>query len=67
MRARQARDKSLQDLKEDSMNRLMKDINLDRAKNSDAALDDRWTPEEEDGEDNGDDLNIINKSNTARG
>ena len=60
MRARKSRDKSLQDLKEDSMNRLMKDVALDRSENPDFAADDGWNPEDED--DDGGDLDIIDKS-----
>ena len=60
MRARKSRDKSLQDLKEDSMNRLMKDVALDRSENPDFATDDVWNPEDED--DDGGDLDIIDKS-----
>lgn len=56
-RARAARDKSLQDVKEDSMNRLMKDLAVDRARNPGAAEEDRWASDEED-EDEGDDLYV---------
>lgn len=58
-RARAAREETLREMKEDSMNRLMKDLAVDRAKNPTGALNDRWDPteddedeeEEEDGED----------------
>lgn len=59
-RARAARDKSLQDAKEDSMNRLMKDLAVDRAKNPSAAKEDRWESDEED-EDEDLDVNIIDQ------
>ena len=59
-RARAARDKSLQDIKDESMNRLMKDIAIDRAENPGAPLEDRWNSDDE-GDDDGD-INIIDKS-----
>lgn len=34
------------------MNRLMKDLAVDRAQNPDAALQDRWENEDEDGDGN---------------
>lgn len=43
------------------MNRLMKDLAVDRAKNPEGALLDRWDPEEEH-EDEEDDINIIDRS-----
>jgi len=63
-RARAARDKSLRDIKDDSMNRLMKDLAIDRAANPDAALNDQWNPNEEDEaeEDDDGDINIIDRS-----
>jgi hypothetical protein len=61
--ARAARDQSLQDAKEDSMNRLMKDLAVDRAKNPNAAKEDRWASDEED-EDEDEELhvNIVDRS-----
>jgi len=47
-RLRAAREKTLQDAKADSMNRLMKDLAVDRAQNPDAALRDRWEIEDDD-------------------
>jgi len=46
------------------MNRLMKDLAIDRAANPDAALNDQWDPEEEEAEDDDDDgdINIIDRS-----
>lgn len=66
-RARAAREKSLQDVKDDSMNRMMSDLAVDRAKNPQAAAQDRWDPndddaEEEDDEDGDTDINIIDRS-----
>ncbi|KAK7047588.1 hypothetical protein VNI00_006356 [Paramarasmius palmivorus] len=65
-RARAAREKSLQTAKEDSMNRLMKDLAVDRANNPGGALNDRWNPDEEDEEngddDDDDDANLIDRS-----
>ena len=64
-RARALREKSLQTAKEDSMNRLMRDLAVDRAKNPDAALHDRWDPndegDDEDDDDDGD-IDIIDRS-----
>ncbi|KAF9265049.1 XPA-binding protein 1 [Marasmius fiardii PR-910] len=62
-RARAAREKKLQDAKDESMNRLMEDLAMDRQKNSDATPNDRWDPnaEEEDDGDDGDE-DIIDRS-----
>ncbi|KAF9220616.1 XPA-binding protein 1 [Gyrodon lividus] len=60
--ARAAREKSLQDVKEDSMNRFMKDLAVDRAKNPQTALNDRWESEEENDDDDDVDVNIIDRS-----
>jgi len=59
--ARAARDESLRVAKEDSMSRLMKDLVVDRAQNPDAAMNDRWDPTEEEGDDD-DDINIVDRS-----
>ncbi|KAK0501373.1 XPA-binding protein 1 [Armillaria luteobubalina] len=61
-RARAAREKTLQAAKDDSMNRLMKDLELDRERNPNAALEDRWDPNEDDDEDDDTDVNIIDRS-----
>ena len=62
-RARAAREKSLQDVKTDSMSRLMKDLAVDREKNPAGALADRWDSGEEDNDDDDDDteINIIDR------
>ncbi|OJA16647.1 hypothetical protein AZE42_04042 [Rhizopogon vesiculosus] len=66
-RARAARDQSLQDAKEDSMNRLMKDLAVDRARNPDTAKEDRWASDEEDEDaDEGLDIDIIDRSEDLR-
>ena len=57
-KARASREKSLQAVKDDSMNRLLKDLSIDRAQNP--ALNDRWDSEEEDADD-GDDMDIIDR------
>ncbi|KAF7971852.1 hypothetical protein HWV62_19789 [Athelia sp. TMB] len=53
-RARAVREKTLQDaradVKADSMDRLMKDLAIDRANNPDAALLDKWEQEEDEDE-----------------
>ncbi|KAF9466773.1 XPA-binding protein 1 [Collybia nuda] len=62
-RARALRDKSLQDAKNDSMNRLMKDLAVDQEKNPGGAFLDRWDPEEENDDDDDDgDMNIVDRS-----
>ncbi|KAH9927680.1 uncharacterized protein B0H18DRAFT_1003269 [Fomitopsis serialis] len=60
-RARASREASLQKAKEDSVNRLMGDLAVDRARNPNAAMMDRWDPNEED-EDDDADVNIIDRS-----
>jgi GPN-loop GTPase len=54
--------------KEDSLHRLMKDLEVDRAKNPQAAAKDRWTEEEENNDDDDDelDVNIIDRSESLR-
>ena len=47
------------------MNRLMKDLAIDRAKNPEAARRDRWEEDDDDGDDDesdGPDVNIIDRS-----
>jgi GPN-loop GTPase len=62
-RARAAREKSLQDIKEDSINRLMKDLAVDRAANPKAAAEDRWASDEEDIDDDDElEVNLIDRS-----
>ncbi|PBK72415.1 XPA-binding protein 1 [Armillaria solidipes] len=61
-RARAVREQTLQAAKDDSMNRMMKDLELDRERNPNAALQDRWDPNEDDDEDDDTDANIIDRS-----
>ncbi|KAI0740053.1 XPA-binding protein 1 [Earliella scabrosa] len=64
-RAREARDKSLKAMKEDSLSRFMKDLAVDREQNPGAAAADRWDPSAEQNEDDDDDdldVNIIDRS-----
>ena len=63
-RAREAREKSLKDLKDESLSRFMKDLAVDRDRNPAAAAADRWDPTAEEEEDDDDDLdmNIIDRS-----
>jgi len=61
-RARASREKSLQAAKEDSMNRLMKDLEIDRAKNPQGALADPWDPADEDDYEEDGDINIVDRS-----
>ena len=58
-KARSQREKSLQAVKDDSMNRLLKDLSIDRAQNPASALNDRWDSDEE--EDDEGDINIIDR------
>jgi hypothetical protein len=58
-RARAARDASLQAIKKDSMNRMMKDLEVDR-KDPNFRAQDQWDPEEED-EDDGGEATIIDR------
>lgn len=59
-RARAARDKSLQDVKEASLSRFMSDLAVDRAKNPSAVLNDQWESEEEN-DDEDLDVDIIDR------
>lgn len=59
-RARAARDQSLQAVKDDSMNRLMKDLALDQDQNP--ALAQKWETEEDDEDDDDDlEMNLIDR------
>lgn len=60
-RAREAREKSLQDHKDDSMNRLMKDLAVDREANPAAFARDQWDEDDNEDEDGGD-IDIIDRS-----
>ena len=62
-KARAQREESLRAIKDDSMNRLLKDLAIDRAQNPASALNDRWDSSEED-EDEGD-INIIDRCKGA--
>jgi hypothetical protein len=62
-RTRALREKTLQDAKDDSINRLMKDLAVDRANNPEAALRDQWDPDNDDNDDDDDgDINLIDRS-----
>ena len=63
-RARITREKTLQAQKDESMNRLMKDLAVDRAKNPEATKRDRWEEDDgdDDGGDDGPDVDIIDRS-----
>jgi len=61
-RARAAREKSLQDVKDASLNRFMSDLAVDRAKNPGAAVEDRWESEEENEEEDDVEVDIIDRS-----
>lgn len=62
-RSRAIRQKTLDDAKADSMDRMMKDLELDRARNPSAALADQWDPNaEDDPEDDELDVNLIDSS-----
>ena len=61
-RAREAREKSLNAVKEESLSRFMKDLTVDRERNPAAASADRWEEEEENDDDDDLDVNIIDRS-----
>jgi hypothetical protein len=60
-KARAQREKSLQAVKDDSMNRLLKDLSIDRAQNPSSALNDRWDSEEEEEDADDGDIDIIDR------
>ena len=47
------------------MNRLLKDLAIDRAKNPTSALNDRWDSEDEEDVDDEGDINIIDRCKSA--
>ncbi|KAH9054874.1 XPA-binding protein 1 [Lactarius vividus] len=62
-RMRAQREATLQKQKDDSTTRMLADLAVDRARNPRSALQDRWNPQEEDEEeDDGGELNIIDRS-----
>ncbi|KIY67748.1 hypothetical protein CYLTODRAFT_422268 [Cylindrobasidium torrendii FP15055 ss-10] len=61
-RSREMREQALQEIKDDSVNRLMKDLELDKAK---GGLRERWDPNEDDDEDDDSDMNIIDRVDDA--
>ncbi|KAH0835800.1 hypothetical protein J3R83DRAFT_9655 [Lanmaoa asiatica] len=61
-RARAAREKSLQDVKEASLSRFMSDLAVDRAKNPSAVLNDQWESEEENDDEEDLDVDIVDRS-----
>lgn len=63
-RARKAREEQLSAVKQESMNRMMKDLELDRRRDPEAAARDQWDPSQSEDEDADEDLdvNIIDKS-----
>ena len=64
-RSARAREKSLKDLKDDSLNRFMKDLAVDREKNPSAAAADRWDPSTEEGDDDDDDVGRLGVDGTV--
>ncbi|KAJ6485705.1 XPA-binding protein 1 [Mycena sanguinolenta] len=60
-RARQAREQSLKDVKDDSMNRLMADLAVDRERNPEAFSHDRWD-ENDNEDDDGGEIDIVDRS-----
>ncbi|KAF5347715.1 hypothetical protein D9756_010322 [Leucocoprinus leucothites] len=59
-KARRQREKTLQDAKDDSVNRLLKDLAIDRAKNPQGPLSERWDEDGEEDDDAG--MDIIDRS-----
>ncbi|KAH8833039.1 XPA-binding protein 1 [Flagelloscypha sp. PMI_526] len=65
--ARKSREASLEATKQDSMNRLMNDLEIDRKNNPHGAAMDKWDPEDEMDEDDEDlDVNIRDQSTEDR-
>lgn len=60
-KARKHREKTLKEAKDDSMNRLLNDLTIDRAKNPQGLLSEQWDPELEE-EDDDTEINIIDRS-----
>lgn len=60
-KAKHRKERMLQEVKDESMNRLLKDLAIDRAKNSHGPLDERWEEEEEEEEDDTD-TGIVDRS-----
>ncbi|KDQ58136.1 hypothetical protein JAAARDRAFT_34954 [Jaapia argillacea MUCL 33604] len=61
-RARESREESLRLAKEDSMSRLMQDLAVDKAKNPQGALNDRWEEEDDEDEDEDAEIDLIDRS-----
>jgi hypothetical protein len=62
-RVRAQREATLQKQKEDSTARMLADLTVDRASNPKFTAQDRWNPDEEEGEEeDGGELNIIDRS-----
>lgn len=63
-RVKLAREESLLAAKEDSVNRMMKDLAVDRARHPQAAVADQWdqSVDQDEGEDDDLDVNIIDRS-----
>ncbi|KAH9979515.1 XPA-binding protein 1 [Lactifluus volemus] len=63
-RVRAQREATLQKQKEDSTTRMLADLAVDRASNPTFSAQDRWNPDEQEGEeeDDGGELNIIDRS-----
>ncbi|KAM5541514.1 hypothetical protein V8D89_004704 [Ganoderma adspersum] len=66
-RAREAREKKLGAMKEESLSRFMKDLAVDRERHPTAAQADRWDPQDgnEDEDDDDLDVNIVDRSEDA--
>jgi len=58
-KARQQKERTLQEVKDESMNRLINDLAIDRARNPHGPLDEQWEEEEE--EDDGD-IDVLDTS-----
>ncbi|TFK38376.1 XPA-binding protein 1 [Crucibulum laeve] len=65
-RARAAREAKLKAAKDESMNRMLSDLAIDRTANPEAGARDRWDDEEEaDDEDDDTDINLIDRTDDA--
>lgn len=61
-RARAAREKSLQDVKEASLSRFMRDLAVDRDKNPSGAVNEQWESEEENEDEEDVEVDVIDQS-----
>lgn len=61
-RSRASREQALEDIKADSVSRMMKDIELDKKSNPKGALHEKWDLNEDEEDDDDAELNLIDRS-----